>query len=226
MQSLLAFFKVLVKLTLGRIVPTSLKEDWLQKQTSEESDQLIKRTMSDNKSIVLPTFNGKDEAFQVWWTKFCAFATAKGFAAMLLGKEADLPTKKDEVLDLTADADKVKIKAKKCNGLGMVHLLQAFNAEANVSLACETVDNDWPGGLSHSTVQKLMAICKPKDNVMEVEVHSKLLHVKMKKKEDPKVLFEHVASIQNWCNTDKKKLPKEQLIAVVCELHQTSAHLC
>ena len=41
--------------------------------------------MSDNKSVVLPTFSGEDEAFQVWWTKFRAFATAKGFVNALLG---------------------------------------------------------------------------------------------------------------------------------------------
>ena len=171
--------------------------------------------MSDNKSIVLPMFNGKDEAFQVWWTKFRAFATAKGFVATLLEKETELPSNESVALDPTKDADKPKIKAKERNSLGMAYLLQAFKAEADISLAYETMDNDWPGGLAYLTVEKLMAIYKPKDNVTEVEVYTKLLQVKMKKKEDPKVLFEQVASIQNWYNTDKKKLPKEQLIAVV-----------
>ena len=33
--------------------------------------------MSDTtKSIVLPTFNGEEEAFQVWWTKFQAYSGA------------------------------------------------------------------------------------------------------------------------------------------------------
>ena len=49
----------------------------------------------------------------------------------------------------------------------------------------------------------------------KVEVHRKLLKVKMKKKEDPKVPFKQVAAVQTWCNTDAKKLPKSQLIAVV-----------
>ena len=44
--------------------------------------------MSDNNmSVSLPVFNGKDEAFQVWLTKFGAFATAKGFVAAPLGTE-------------------------------------------------------------------------------------------------------------------------------------------
>ena len=137
---------------------------------------------SDDKSIILPVFNGKDEAFQVWWTKFRAFATAKGFMATLLGKEAELPAKESEVLDPTADTDKPEVKAKEHNSLGMAHLLQAFKAEADTSLACKTMDNDWSGGLAHLTVEKLMAVFKPKDNATEVEVHKKLLQVKMKKK--------------------------------------------
>ena len=49
-----------------------------------------------NESVSLPTFNGKEEAFQVWWTKFKAFATAKGFIAVLTGKEkAELPLIED-----------------------------------------------------------------------------------------------------------------------------------
>lgn len=51
--------------------------------------------MLDSKSIVLPTSNGKDETYQVWWTKFRAFATAKGFAQELLGRETKLPPTKE-----------------------------------------------------------------------------------------------------------------------------------
>ena len=157
--------------------------------------------------------NGKDELFQVWWTKFRAFATAKGFIATLLEKEADMPAKESVALDPANDAEKIKVKER--NSFRMAHLLQSFKAEADIGLACETMDDDWPGGLAYSTAKKLMAIYKPKDNVTKVEVHTKLLQVKMKKKEDPKVPFEQVASIQNWHNANKKKLPKEQLIAVV-----------
>ena len=171
--------------------------------------------MSDDKSTVLPTFNGKDEAFQVWWTKFRAFAMVKGFVATLLGKETMLPPTEQAALDPIDATNQQKIKAKERNSLGMAHLLQAFKAEADMSLACETMDNDWPGGLACLTVEKPMVIHKPKDSATEVEVCTKLSQVKMTKKEDPKVLFEQVASIQNWCNTDAQKSPKEQLIAVI-----------
>ena len=61
--------------------------------------------MSENKSLVLPIFNGKDEAFQLWWTKFRAFATAKGFINGLLKADPDMPQKEDEELDPSNDAE-------------------------------------------------------------------------------------------------------------------------
>lgn len=171
--------------------------------------------MSDSKSIVLPTFNGKDEAFQVWWTKFRAYATAKGVVNALLSKESDMPLTEAQALDETVADEKKKIKARERNSLAMAYLLSAFKAEADVSLAYETMTDDWPGGLAYQVVEKLMEIYQPKDNVTEVEVQRRLLEVKMKKKEDPKTLFEQVATIQNWYNSATKKLPKDQLIAVV-----------
>ena len=37
----------------------------------------------------------------------------------------------------------------------------------------------------------------------------------MKNKEDPRTLFEQVASIKNWYETGTNKLPKSQMIAVI-----------
>lgn len=170
--------------------------------------------MSDTKSVALPTFNGKDEGFQVWWTKFGAFSTAKGYVQALLGKEDDLPLTENQALDESDAVEKKKIKARDQNSLAMAYLLSAFKAEADISLAYETMDDEWPGGKAYLVVEKLMEIYKPKDNVTKVKVYERLLEVKMKAKEDPKTLFEQVASIQNWYNSGTKKLPKEQLIAV------------
>ena len=68
--------------------------------------------MNDTKSIVLPMFDGKEEHFQVWWTKFRAFGTAKGFVAALLGEETKLPATEDQLLDETVPDELKKIKAR------------------------------------------------------------------------------------------------------------------
>ena len=56
---------------------------------------------------------------------------------------------------------------------------------------------------------------QPKDSVTEVELYERLLSVEMKAKDDPRTLFEQVASIQNWYNDGNRQVPKEQLMAVV-----------
>ena len=112
--------------------------------------------MTDStKSIVIPTFSGKDEEFQLWWTKFRAFATAKGVIPSLLGKESDLPASEATVLNENLTADKKKIKARERNSLAMAYLLTAFKSAADVSLAYETMSNEWPGGLAYEVVNKL-----------------------------------------------------------------------
>ena len=85
--------------------------------------------------IVIPTFSGKDEEFQLWWTKFRAFATAKGVIPALLGKESDLPASEASELNENLTADKKKIKARERNSLAMAYLLTAFKSAADVSLA-------------------------------------------------------------------------------------------
>jgi len=159
--------------------------------------------MTDTRNITLPTFDGEDESYQVFWTKFRAFATAKGFVGALMGRETQLPARESTVLDETNDADKLRIKAKQNNSLAMAYLLSAFKAEADISLAYETMTDEWPGGLAYKVIEKLQEIYQPKDSVTEVELYARLLNVKMKPKENPKILFEQVAAIQNWYNSGR-----------------------
>jgi hypothetical protein len=190
-----------------------LKYSHRKKANKEE----VKLVMSDLKSVALPTFSGKNDDFQVWWTKFRAFTTAKGVIQPLLGRESDLPPTEQAELDESVASEKRQMKARERNSLAMAYLLSAFTQEADISLAYEAMeDEDWPGGLAYKVVEKLMEVYQPKDKVTTVELYDKLLKVKMQKKEDPKVLFEQVAKIQNWYNSgSKKKVDKEQLIAVV-----------
>ena len=167
-----------------------------------------------NKSVILPMFSGKDDEFQTWWTKFMAFATAKG-VAQALKKEADLPASQNEALNETEDADKPKIKARNRNSIAMSYLVSAFKSEADLSLAYEAMDDDWPGGQAHLVVTALKEVYQPSDSITEVELYKKLNKVEMKKKDDPKSLFEQIAKIKNWYNNGNRKVPDAQLIAIV-----------
>jgi len=89
--------------------------------------------MTDStKSIVIPIFRGKDEDFQLWWTKFRAFSTAKEVIPALLGNESDLPASEATVLNENLTADKKKIKARERNSLAMAYLLTSSRCEPSV----------------------------------------------------------------------------------------------
>ena len=133
-----------------------------------------------NKSVILPLFSGKDDEFQTWWTKFMAFATAKG-VNKALKKEAELPATQDEEFDKTKDADKLKIKACNRNSIAMSYLVSAFKSEADLSLAYEAMDDDWPGGQAHLVVTALKDVYQPSDSITKVELYEKLNKVEMKK---------------------------------------------
>ena len=77
-----------------------------------------------------------------------------------------MPPTETAALDENTDADAIKARNK--NSLAMSYLLSAFKAEADISLAHETMTDDWPGGKANKVVTKLMEMCKPKDTITEV----------------------------------------------------------
>jgi len=182
----------------SRIVPT--KNGCRKKLTARDCCTRKKKMTIESKIIASPVFIGKDDDFEVWWTKFKAFAKAKGFVAALLGRESDLPTSEGEDLD-NIDPDEARmIKVRNRNSLAMAYLLSAFKAQLDISLAYEAKDDDWLGGLAFKVVEQLVDILKPDDNISEVELYLRLLKVKMKTKEDPKKLFDQANSelVQFW----------------------------
>ena len=82
--------------------------------------------MSDHnsgKAMQLPMFDGREESFQKWWTKFRAYAVAQGFVKCLQEKaEKDLPSEEDEELDHNSETDKRKIEAMHRNQLAVANL--------------------------------------------------------------------------------------------------------
>ena len=82
------------------------------------------------KSLKLPTFDGKKEKFQTWWTRLTARASVFGFReALTLGGENDMPERDSAVLDPATDQGKKRIAAKKRNAAAVANLTIAFTAE-------------------------------------------------------------------------------------------------
>ena len=164
------------------------------------------------RSVSLPVFTGKQEDFQMWWTRFSMYAVVKQFKNALK-KEADLPDKEDDVLDETKD--KMKIEAKKRNEVAMANLAMAFTNEACMGLIYKSMTTEWPSGLAYKVIEELMAKYQPQDTITRVEIRQMLNRVSMKKDEDPATLFEQISSIRN--RYSKTVIHDGDLIAVVLD---------
>ena len=60
----------------------------------------------------------------------------------------------------------------------------------------------------YEVVKKLFEIYKPIDDITEVEVYERLLQVKMRNKEDPRTLFEQLASIKIDMKQEQTSCPR------------------
>ena len=177
--------------------------------------------MSDGavaRKLELPTFDGTPAKFQMWWTRFKAYAAVMGFLpAIQIVKEVNMPTDESEEIDETQEEGKKKAAAKRRNALAVANLTMAFTTEATICLVYESVTEEWPSGLAHRIVDALFKKYQPQDTMTKVELRQQLNKVSLKKTEDPAKLFEQIAAIQNRYNTASKKIDEEDLIATVLE---------
>jgi hypothetical protein len=167
-----------------------------------------------NKGLLLPYFNGDPNNFKGWWIRFKAYATIKNFCpAIQRTKETDLPATEDT--DVTSD--KPKKAARDRNLLDIACLTAAFQDDGLLNMIEQAMTSDWPSGLAYLVVDELFKRYRPVDIISRVEMRTKLNHVTMKADEDPKTLFDQLASIQSAYNDATRKIDTYDLIAVVLE---------
>jgi hypothetical protein len=170
------------------------------------------------KSVRLPVFDGAYKNFQVWWTRFMAYAAVYKFAqALTIGGEAAMPATEATSINPTTATGKEQEAAKRRNAVAIANLTMAFTSEATMSLVYKAMKTDWPSGLAHLVVEALFKEYQPQDTITRVELRQMLNGVKMKKGEGPATLFQQISSIENKYNTATKQIDEEDLIAVVLD---------
>ena len=180
--------------------------------------------MSDStavKSLRIPVFDGKVQNYQVWVTRFRAYAGVFGFAAALIeGGEINLPTTEETEVDETSDTDAPIRAAKKRNAVAMANLTMAFTTDEAMSLVYDAASTDWPAGLAWKIMLAMKKKYQPDDTISRVELRRQLNSVAMKRNEDPATLFEQLSGIKNRYNTTSTRISTEELLAVIID----SAH--
>ena len=170
------------------------------------------------KSIPLPTFDGEAKNFQLWWTRFKAYAAVKRFSqAIQRTADPNLPDTEGAVIDTTTAAGRAQTVALERNMLAIASLTMAFQTEGLINLMMKAESTDWPSGRAHLVVDALFMKYRPVDTISRVEMRSRLNSVSMKNNQDPKVLFDQLASIENAYNSTARQIDQDDLIAVVLE---------
>ena len=73
------------------------------------------------------SFDGNPEKYQIWLTRFKAYAAVHGFSLALAdGGETDLPNNESNVIDESTSDGKKATAAKKHNVIAMANLTLAF----------------------------------------------------------------------------------------------------
>ena len=168
----------------------------------------------------VPVFKGEKEEFQVWWMRFKGHA-ARGRFIMALSptKEADLPLTEASVIDETTPSGKLQAAAKQRNADAMGSLIIACQHPTMISYIYESQTTDWPGGLAHVVIARLLAAYQPTHRDAEVEIRRALNALKMEATEPPDVLFAQISAIKNWFNSGGMiKVNDETLIMMVHEV--------
>ena len=123
---------------------------------------------SQEKSVRLPTFNGDDKNFQLWWMCFCVYARVYKFLqATKRMPDPDLPASKGAAIDATTEDGKKQIAAKKANKVCMANLTMAFTSEKLLGLIYKSVTADWLEGLAHQVINTLFKKYMPQDLIYQ-----------------------------------------------------------
>ena len=166
----------------------------------------------------LPLFSGEAKDFPLWWMRFKSFAKVYGIGGSINRvADPDLPTSADEVIDDTTTAGKKQAAARKANDIALANLTMAFTTEGLMGLVYSSMTAEYPDGLAWKVVDGLFQKYYPQDILSKVELRQELNGIKMKKEDNPAVLFEALSGIENKYNTAMYKVPSEDLIAAVLE---------
>ena len=175
-------------------------------------------TSASERSVRLPTFDGDEKNFQLWWMRFCAYARVYKFAsAAKRVRDSNLPLREDETIDVTTDPGKQRAEAKRANDVCMANLTMAFTSEKLMGLVYKATTTAWPSGQAYLVIDALFKRYVPQDLISKVELRREVNKVSMKKEEDPANLFEALSAIENKYNTAVFQIQSDELIATVLE---------
>ena len=109
-----------------------------------------------NKTVNVPLFNGESKEFEMFWTRFQAYASLKGFEESIDpdNVDAELPAVYN-VFDSNADKEKIEKMAVKRNKTAVAAYTLAFKTPALMNIVNEGKTAAYPNGLAYLIAREL-----------------------------------------------------------------------
>ena len=93
------------------------------------------------KLVSVPTFDGMQKSFSMFWIKMKAFGGVKGFQKVLKPeREEDLPAMEETVVNENSAIHKKGDQ----NLAAMMYLMLAFSTETNMNMIARAHTDEWP----------------------------------------------------------------------------------
>ena len=89
----------------------------------------------------------------------------------------------------------------KVNIMDMAALAITMTTEELICKIHEASDANWPGGKAYKVIKLLEAEYQPADRYLLVEIRRKLDKICMEDSQDPRIMFEQIATIKNQASS-------------------------
>ena len=199
--------------------------------SAEKSESVLKMTSEaeGDKAIRVIPFDGKKEHWHMWSKKFLAKAIVKKYKQVLLGEVTPPPS--SEVLNLTTDEGKAKMKIKNANELAYNDLLLSCTDEVTFGYVDEACTDDLPDGDAALAWKNLLNKFEPTTAADKVSLLKEFADSKLDDVEsDPDTWYNELATLrQQLKKVGTLKSDEDMMVHILNNLpkeYENTVELC
>jgi hypothetical protein len=139
----------------------------------------------------VPTFNGSENKYSMWWEKFTTFTLINCLSDVIQTEPGPyMPESCDAKINANTKEGRKQIRLKRMNDVEMSCFTMAFMKERIMRLVSKSKTKEWHDGLACLVLlRKLNKKYKPRDIFSCVKMRQRLNQIQMKRGSDPSILF-------------------------------------
>ena len=166
---------------------------------------------TNEKSIRTIQFSGKTKDWRMWSKQFLALSGKREYKDILLGTAS--PTPDIDVLDLSTDAGKTKLAARKANDNAYHDLILANQTKVAFNIIDKSISTDLPNGYAFADWKNLTNKYDSKSTVTAVTLSEQYNSSKLKNtKTDPETWIVYLEILQSRLNDMKYQVSDNHLM--------------